>query len=163
MLDITRQDGADYREVKRRVVDFYPSGYVEEHIFLRELEAYTFFKHGEEHIHSLGIKTGALDPAAECRKLRCSLGPLNTSIINGRILFHRNPDCGAAKLFVRVTEQYLRRIGDFAKPLRHISEMPISDVLPKTVFDRAQYTVHIVAVALKLQHCVNYVFQHFRA
>lgn len=69
-FEAAAEDGSKDGEVDCGVVDSQASGDVEEDVFLYEFESCSFFEHGEQHIESTGVESGA--GALWCTVGRCA-------------------------------------------------------------------------------------------
>ena len=159
-VHIARKDGADDRQVDGRVVHFQSSGYVEEHVLLRQLEAYPFLQHGEQHVHPPQVESrgGTLGHAIGCRAHQCLHFDEERAYA-----FYGAGDSHSAHSLVVLREQQFRRVAHLPQPvLPHLVDAQLRRA-PEAVLDAPQDAVHVVLVALELQYRVYDVFQHFRS
>ena len=57
-IHVAGKNGTDNCQVYGGIVDFQPSGNVQEHIFLSQLESDTFFKYSQQHVHTAQVESG---------------------------------------------------------------------------------------------------------
>ena len=143
------QDGADYGQVYCRIAYLEPSGYVQEHILLPQLEAHTFLKYGQQHVHAAHIKSD---------------GTALRSSVNGGACQRLNLDQERTHALNRACYRYtahaLMTVGkQQLAGVIHLSETILTHLIytqfgctAKPVLDGSQYPVQVVLVSFKLQH-----------
>ena len=159
-VEARREDGGEDGEVDGGIVHAQAAGDVEEDILLDELEAGTFLEHGQQHIHAAEVETG-----------RATLGrPVNGTADKalrfnqeGAHPFDGGGDSDTAEALVVLGQKQLGRVADLAQTLAaHLVDAEFRGA-PEAVLDAAEDAVHVMLVALELQHGIDDVLQDFRA
>ena len=159
-VEARREDGGEDGKVDSGVVHTQAAGDVEEDVLLDELEAGAFFQDGQEHVHAAEVETG-----------RATLGrPVNGTADKalrfnqeGAHPFDGGGDGDTAEALVILGQKQLGGVADLAQTLAaHLINSEFRGA-PEAVLDAAQDAVHVMLVALELQHGIDDVLQDFRA
>ena len=149
-------DGGNDGQIEPRIADAEPAGQVQKDVFGAELEAETLFEHGQQHGEPFVVDTGG-------RPLRGAIGRGADQGLRfeqeGANPLDGGADGDAAQGLVVVRDEYFGGVVDFAQTV--VAHLEHADLVgrPEAVFDAAQNTVGIVAVALELKHDIDDVFQ----
>ena len=158
-VDAGGEHGADDGQVDGRVTDSQSAGDVEEDVLLDQLEPGALLEYGQEHVHASQIEArGAalrrgIDGAAD---ERLGLDEERSRTFDGRC------DGYAAQPFVVLRQEQLRGVVNLAEAaLAHFVDAQLGGAA-KAVLDAAQDAVHVLPIALELQHRVHDVLQNLR-
>ena len=159
-VHVAAEDGADDGKVYGRVVHFQSAGNVEEHILLRQLEADPLLQHRQQHVHAADVESGggtlrvAIDGTAD-QRLRLDEERPHPLDCRG--------DGDAAHALVVLAQQQLGGVAHLPQAvLPHLVDAQFGSA-SETVLDAPQDAVHVVLVALELEHGVYDVLQHLRS
>ena len=157
-IHVAGEDGADDGQVDGRVVHLEAACNIKENVFLRQLEAYTLFEHGQQHVH-------AADVEARGRALRIAVDGGTDQCLcldeEGTYTFDGRGDGHTTHAFVILTQQQFGGVAHLAQTvLTHFVDAQFGGAA-ETVLDTAQNAVHVVLVALELKDGIDDVFQHF--
>ena len=159
-VHIAAQHGGNDGQVDGRIGHFQSSGYVQEHVFLRQFKPHALLQHGQQHIQPAQVEAGGrtLRRAVSRRADQgLRLDEEGAHALDGR------RDGDATQSFVILGEQQFRRIAPLPQTvLPHLVDAQLGRAA-ETVLDAAQDTVHIMLVALELQHGIHDMFQHLGA
>ena len=157
-IHVAGKDGTDDSQVDGRVVHLEAARNVEENVFLRQLEAYTLFEHGQQHVH-------AADVEARGRALRIAVNGGADQCLGlneeGAYAFDGRGDGHTTHAFVILTQQQFGGVAHLAQTvLAHFVDAQLGSTA-EAVLDAAQDAVHVVLVALELKDGIDNVLQHF--
>ena len=159
-VHIAREDGTDDAQVDGRIVHPESARDVQEHILLCQFESHTLLQYRQQHVHAPQVKSrGRTLRRTVGRRAheRLRLDEEGTYPLNGR------GNGNAAHPLVTVREEQLRRVAHLAQTIAtHLVDTQFGRT-SETILDAAQDTVHIVLVALKLQHTVHDMLQYLRS
>ena len=158
-VDAGGEHGADDGQVDGRIADAQSAGDVEEDVLLDQLEPGALLEYGQKHVHAPQIEARGtalrrgIDGAAD---ERLCLDEERPHTFDGR------GDGHAAQPFVVLCQEQLRGVVDLAQAtLPHFVDPQLGGAA-EAVLDAAQDAVHVLPVALELQHRVHDVLQNLR-
>ncbi len=154
-----RCDGRGNSQVSGRLIDLDPAHHVYKNILLCKFQTHTPCEHCRD--QQQAVEVHAIGGAARITELCWRGEPLNFHKDRPRA-FHCDRDGRASRIDQSFREKSLRWIGHFKKAaFAHFKNTHFSSCA-KTILNRAQQTIRLETITLKIENRIHNMLQHAR-